>query len=125
MSSLCAQTTPTRFQKDFSPLLVTCQARYSSALKASVNQIVLGEHGFDAAEMRVLALVGEPDFFAFRKEDERHAELIGITPYLRLVGAILLGQNDEWAVQRARYMTLEALATMSEDPLLSLPAVAA
>ena len=28
----------------------------------------------------------------------------------RLVGAILLEQNDEWAVQRARYMTLETIA---------------
>jgi len=29
---------------------------------------------------------------------------------VRLVGAILLEQNDEWAVQRARYMTLETIA---------------
>jgi hypothetical protein len=37
----------------------------------------------------------------------------------RLVGAILLEQNDEWAVQRARYMTLETIA-----PIVGLPAVA-
>jgi hypothetical protein len=37
----------------------------------------------------------------------------------------LLEQNDEWAVQRTRYMTLETLATMSDDPLVSMPAVAA
>jgi hypothetical protein len=42
----------------------------------------------------------------------------------RLVGAILLGQNDEWSVQRARYMTLETIGQMSDDPLVSLPAVA-
>ena len=41
-----------------------------------------------------------------------------------LVGAILLEQNDEWAVQRARYMTLETISQMSDDPLISLPAVA-
>jgi hypothetical protein len=41
---------------------------------------------------------------------------------VRLVGAILLEQNDEWAVQRARYMTLETIATMSDDPIVSLPA---
>src|ERR1700746_4087203 len=28
-------------------------------------------------------------------------------------GAILLEQNDEWAVQRARYMTLETIAPLS------------
>ena len=42
-----------------------------------------------------------------------------------VVGAILLEQNDEWAVQRARYMTLETIAPLSEDPILTLPAVAA
>jgi hypothetical protein len=41
---------------------------------------------------------------------------------VRLVGALLLEQNDEWAVQRSRYMTLETIATMSDDPLISLPA---
>ena len=44
---------------------------------------------------------------------------------IRLVGAILLEQNDEWAVKRTRYMTLETLATMSDDPLVSLPAMQA
>ena len=43
---------------------------------------------------------------------------------VRLVGALLLEQNDEWAVQRSRYMTLETIGQMSDDPLISLPAVA-
>ena len=43
---------------------------------------------------------------------------------IRLVGAILLEQNDEWAVQRARYMTLETIAPLSHTPLDGLPAVA-
>lgn len=43
----------------------------------------------------------------------------------RLAGAIMLEQNDEWAVQRARYMTLETVAPLSEDPIFKLPAVAA
>ena len=42
----------------------------------------------------------------------------------RLVGAILLEQNDEWAVQRGRYMTLETIAPLSHTPLVGLPAVA-
>ena len=42
---------------------------------------------------------------------------------VRLVGAILLEQNDEWAVQRARYMTLETMAVLSDDPVVGLPAM--
>ena len=43
---------------------------------------------------------------------------------VRLVGAILLEQNDEWAVQRARYMTLETLAALSDDAVVGFPAAA-
>ena len=38
----------------------------------------------------------------------------------RLVGALLLEQNDEWAVQRARYMSLETIAQTGHDPAVSL-----
>ena len=35
-----------------------------------------------------------------------------------------LEQNDEWAVQRGRYMSLETIAPLSDDPIVKLPAVA-
>jgi putative transposase len=61
-------------------------------------------------------------------EIKRRTELVGILPnedaIVRLVGAILIEQNDEWSVQRARYMTLETMAPLSDDPAVGLPALA-
>jgi transposase-like protein len=61
-------------------------------------------------------------------EIKRRTEVVGIFPnedaIVRLVGAILLEQNDEWAVQRARYKTLETIAPIGDDPTVSLPAFA-
>lgn len=61
-------------------------------------------------------------------EIKRRTEVVGIFPneaaITRLVGALLLEQNDEWAVQRSRYITLESMTSTSDDPLVGLPAVA-
>src|ERR1700687_5451514 len=61
-------------------------------------------------------------------EIKRRTDVVGIFPnddaIIRLVGAILMEQNDEWAVQRARYMTLETIAPISDNPIVILSAVA-
>lgn len=61
-------------------------------------------------------------------EIKRRADVVGIFPneasIRRLVGAPLMEQNDEYAIQK-RYMSLESLATMSENPPIRLPAAPA
>jgi len=60
-------------------------------------------------------------------EIKRRTDVVGIFPneaaITRLVGAILMEQSDEWAVQRARYMTLETMAPLSDNPIVMLSAV--
>jgi len=61
-------------------------------------------------------------------EIKRRADVVGIFPneaaVIRLIGALLLEQNDEWATQRARYMTLETIAPMSDTPVVKMPELA-
>jgi hypothetical protein len=69
-------------------------------------------------------IVGQPDVMGLF----RPVDAVGIFPneeaITRLIGAILLEQNDEWAVQRSRYITLESMAPVGDNPLIGLPAVA-
>ena len=59
-------------------------------------------------------------------EIKRRTDVVGIFPneasIRRLVGAILMEQTEEWTVQRGRYLTLETLALVCDDVMVSLPA---
>jgi putative transposase len=94
----------------------------------------------DDAEADVLAYMGFPaqhrakihstnPIERLNGEIKRRSDVVGIFPneaaVTRLIGAVLLEQNDEWAVQRTRYMTLETITPLSDDPAVSLPRLAA
>lgn len=60
-------------------------------------------------------------------EIKRRTDVVGIflneAAAVRLIGAILLEQSDEWATQRSRYTTLEAISTVSDTGPVRLSAV--
>ena len=62
-------------------------------------------------------------------EIKRRADVVGIFPnddaVGRLIGALVREQNHEWATPRARCMTLETTAPLSDTPTVSLPELAA
>jgi transposase-like protein len=98
-----------------------------AALMDEAEPDVLASMGFPAAHR--VKLHSTNPLERLNGEIKRRTEVVGIFPdeaaITRLVGAILLEQNDEWAVQRARYLTLESIAPISDDPLVSLPTLAA
>jgi transposase-like protein len=86
----------------------------------------------DASEHDVLAYMGFPaqhrqklhstnTVERLNKEVKRRADVVGIFPceaaIVRLIGAVLLEANDEWATQN-RYMQLEAMAELLGPPLI-------
>ena len=93
----------------------------------------------DAAEHEVLAFMDFPKEHRVKihstnvlerlnGEIKRRADVVGIFPndraIRRLVGALLLEQNDEYAIQK-RYMGVESMAQLSENPAVRLPAAPA
>jgi transposase-like protein len=93
----------------------------------------------DAAEEDVLAYMDFPrehrakihstnPIERLNGEIKRRTDVVGIFPneaaIVRLVGAILLEQSDEWATQRSRYMTLETIGALSDTAPVSLPSMA-
>ncbi len=59
-------------------------------------------------------------------EVKRRTNVVGIFPndgaIIRLVGAMMMEQNDEWFLQR-RYMQLEGLQSLTENQSARLSAV--
>ena len=125
----------TAFAQDDAAAAKTQWRRVAAQIKPKVPKLAAL---MDEAEPDVLAYMAFPKehwtklhstnpLERLNGEVKRRTDVVGIFPnedaITRLVGAILLEQNDEWAVQRARYMTLATLAPLSDDPLVSLSAM--
>ncbi len=98
-----------------------------SALMDSAEEDVLAYMTFPAAHRTKLHSTNPLE--RVNGEIKRRTDVVGIFPnedaIKRLVGAVLLEQNDEWAVQRSRYMTLESIAPIGDSDTVSLPTLVA
>ncbi len=92
---------------------------------ANAEHDVLAYMGFPAAHRAKLHSTNPIE--RLNGEIKRRTDVVGIFPNEQaitpLIGAILMEQSEEWAVQRARDMTLETMAPVSDDPIVMLSAV--
>jgi len=100
----------------------------ASGATALTDVTVSGSRQGDMAQASLVSSTRFIDLTAFAWTNNTvrvMARNISGATVVRLVGAILLEQSDEWATQRARYMTLEAISTVSDTATVRLSAVPA
>lgn len=94
-----------------------------SALLDDAETDVLAYMGFPAAHRAKLHSTNPIE--RLNGEIKRRTEVVGIFPntdaVIRLIGAVLFEQNDEWMVQRSRYLSLESVAVLGDKDIVSLP----
>ena len=97
-----------------------------AALMDGAEEDVLAYMAFPAAHRAKISSTNPLE--RVNGEVKRRADVVGIFPneaaVTRLVGAVLLEQNDEWAIQR-RYLRLETFAATDDAAPVRLPAAVA
>jgi len=126
INTVFAQETPAAARAQWDVVATQLQAKFPklAAMLADAQVDVLAYMDFPKAHRTQIATTNPLE--RLNAEIKRRTDVVGIFPndpsIVRLVGALLLEQNDEWQLQR-RYMQLEGLKVVSDNPLHRISAV--
>ena len=96
------------------------QAQFPKAagLLDNAEPDVLAHTAFPRAHWRKIASTNPLE--RINKEIKRRSNVVGIFPddasVIRLVGAVLLDQHDDWAIAERRYLSEESMAAIDTNP---------
>jgi putative transposase len=126
--SIFAQPDPASVHEQHGRIVAQLEGRFpeAAALLDEAGGEVLAFTGFPKVHWR--QLWSNNSLERLNKEIRRRTDVVGIFPnrpsIVRLVGAVLAEQHDEWAVAR-RYMSAESVAKALADPLVETEEVIA
>lgn len=90
----------------------------AAAILENAEVDVLAHTAFPRAHWRKIASTNPLE--RINKEIKRRSNVVGIFPddasVIRLVGAVLLDQHDDWAIAERRYLSEESMAAIDHDP---------
>jgi len=92
----------------------------AAALLEEAAEDILAHRAFPVEHRRQLHSTNPLE--RLNKEIKRRSAVVGIFPnraaLLRLVGAVLAEQDDEWSVAERRYFSAESMKTLTQPPVL-------
>src|SRR5690606_17949798 len=115
-----AQATPDETTTQLRQVVTVLEGQFpkAAATLAGAEVDVCAYATFPRAHWRKIASTNPLE--RINKEIKRRSNVVGIFPddasVIRLVGAVLLDQHDDWAIAERRYLSEESMAAIDHDP---------
>ena len=118
--TIFAQPTPETCRAQLHEVVRILEPQFpkAAAILENAETDVLAHTGFPRAHWRKIASTNPLE--RINKEIKRRSNVVGIFPddasVIRLVGAVLLDQHDDWAIAERRYLSEESMAAINTTP---------